>query len=348
MELTVTKMTKSSVEKLWEHLHWLTVLHQQGSFSKAAARLGVSKASMSQRIAELERSAGITLVQRTTRSAALTDAGRQLVESTRGAFEQIATGFAGVRELAGVPRGLLRVTAPVAFSRQQLVPRLPEFLQRYPEIKLELDMSDRLRALAQEGFDIAVRHTVSPPETHVAWTLSRTRTVLAASHKYIKARGMPNAPVDLVEHQCLHYPRTHGISTWTFVPAEDKRSARTDPVTVPVAGPLAVNNSEALRDAAIAGLGIALLPDFSAQTALEKRQLVEVLPEWRSTGAFGDWLYAIRPYAAHASQVSQLFVEYLRQSFAGGFTYPLATPSQHLTQAQNGARRSTRVRRTPS
>ncbi|WP_454743857.1 LysR substrate-binding domain-containing protein [Cupriavidus necator] len=338
-------MTKSTVEKLWEHLHWLTVLHQQGSFSKAAARLGVSKASMSQRIAELERSAGIMLVQRTTRSAALTDAGRQLVESTRGAFEQIASGFAGIQELVGVPRGLLRVTAPVAFSRQQLVPRLSEFLQRYPEIKLELDMSDRLRALAQEGFDLAVRHTMAPPETHVAWTLSRTRTILVASHKYIKAKGIPNSPVDLVEHQCLHYPRTHGISTWTFVPAEGKRTAHTDPVTVPVAGPLGVNNSEALRDAAIAGLGIALLPDFSAQTALEKRQLIEVLPEWKSMGAFGEWLYAIRPYAAHASQASQVFVEHLRQSFATGFTYASAALPQQPVQAQDSAQRSTRARR---
>lgn len=313
-------MRQGDVEDLWEHLHWLVVLHQQGSFSKAAARLGVSKASMSQHIADLEKSAGIMLVQRTTRSATLTDAGRQLVESMRGAFEQIATGFANVRDLAGAPRGFLRVTAPVAFARQQLVPRLPDFLRRYPQVQIELDMSDRVRPLAQEGFDIAVRHTSAPPETHVAWTLAATRTLLVASRSYLRARGTPDAPQALAQHACLHYPRVQGTPTWTFVPMiAGAEAGHADPVTVPVAGPLAVNNSEALRDAAIEGLGIALLPDFSAQSALETGRLVEVLPEWRATGAFGDWLYAIRPYSAHASRVSQIFVDYLRETFSEGF-----------------------------
>ncbi|WP_454724913.1 MULTISPECIES: LysR family transcriptional regulator [Cupriavidus] len=309
-------MRQGNVEYLWEHLHWLVVLDQQGSFSKAAARLGVSKASMSQHIADLEKAAGVMLVQRTTRSATLTAAGRELVESTRGAFDQIATSFANVRDLAGAPRGLLRVTAPVAFSRQQLVPQLPAFLRRYPDIQLELDMSDRIRPLAQEGFDLAVRHTAAPPETHVAWTLAPTRTVLAASRSYLRARGMPASPAALAEHTCLHYPRTQGTPTWSFVSAG---AGHPDPVTVPVSGQLAVNNSEALRDAAIAGLGIALLPDFSAQSALQHGRLVEVLPEWRSTGAFGEWLYAIRPYSAHASRVSQVFVAFLREAYAQGF-----------------------------
>jgi len=313
-------MRKENVEELWEHLHWLVVLQQQGSFSKAAARLGVSKASMSQHITDLEKATGIALVQRTTRSASLTDAGRQLVESMRGAFEQIATGYANVRDLAGAPRGFLRVTAPVAFARQQLVPRLPEFLRKYPQIQLELDMSDRLRPLAQEGFDIAVRHTSAPPETHVAWTLSSTRAILVASRAYLRSRGSPETPQALVDHACLHYPRRQGATTWTFVPSvASPGSKHADPVTVPVTGPLTVNNSEALRDAAIEGVGIALLPDFSAQSALETGRLVEVLPQWRSTGAFGDWLYAIRPYSAHASRVSQVFVDYLREVFSVGF-----------------------------
>ncbi len=231
-------MRKDNVEDLWEHLHWLVVLHQQGSFSKAAARLGVSKASMSQHITDLEKAAGITLVQRTTRSASLTDAGRQMVESMRGAFEQIATGYAQVRDLAGAPRGFLRVTAPVAFARQQLVPRLPDFLHRYPQIQLELDMSDRLRPLAQEGFDIAVRHTSTPPETHVAWTLAATRAVLVASRAYLRSRGAPETPEALSGHACLHYPRLQGTTTWTFVPAVAAPNAgHADPVTVPVTGP---------------------------------------------------------------------------------------------------------------
>lgn len=326
-------MDSKKVESLWAHLHWLTVLRQHGSFSAAAARLGVSKAAMSQRIAELERAAGVALVQRTTRSVRLTEAGERLVEETQGPFEQIALGFAGVRDLAAAPRGLLRVTAPVAFSRQQLVPRLPEFLRRNPEVRLELDMSDQLRSLPMDGFDLAVRHTAAPPESHVAWELAATRTVLVASQAYLDTRGIPASPAALTEHACLHYPRARGTPTWTFMPARASRTSAKvaaksfagDSVTVPVAGPIAINNSEALRDAAIAGLGIALLPDFSAQSALEAGHLVEVLPRWRSAGAFGEWLYAIRPYSAHVPRATQEFVDFLRQSFGQGFSVKSTT-----------------------
>ena len=189
----------------------------------------------------------------------------------------------------------------------------------HPQIQIELDMSDRLRLLAQDGFDVAVRHTSAPPETHVAWTLAETRSVIVASRSYLHKRKAPDVPGALSEHACLHYPRTQGLPTWTFVPAVTKgRAKNATPITVEVAEPLAVNNSEALRDAAIEGLGIALLPDFSAQSALDAGRLVEVLPEWRPTGAFGERLYAIRPYAAHASRVSQVFIDYLSGAFSPG------------------------------
>ncbi len=156
-------MDHSKIEGLWAHVHWLTVLAEQGSYTAAARRLGVSKAGMSQRIAELEREAGVPLVQRTTRSVRLTEAGQRLVEETRTAFDAIAQSFAGVRDLAGVPRGRLRVTAPVALARQQLVPRLADFLRAHPEVRIELELSDRLSALAMEGFDLAIRHSAAPP-----------------------------------------------------------------------------------------------------------------------------------------------------------------------------------------
>jgi DNA-binding transcriptional LysR family regulator len=127
--------------------------------------------------------------------------------------------------------------------------------------------------------------------------------------------------------------------TWTFVPAETGQQRGVDPITVAVNGPLGVNNSEALRDAAIAGLGIALLPDFSAQSALEKGQLVEVLPGWQSTGAFGEWLYAIRPYSAHVPRVTQVFVEYLRDAFRSGFQHSSAEGAG----AERGRKKSART-----
>jgi DNA-binding transcriptional LysR family regulator len=306
------------VETLWSHLHWLTVLGTAGSFTAAAQRLGVSKAAMSARIAELERAAGVPLVRRTTRSVRLTEAGQQLVDATRGAFEDIGTAFAGIKDLAAAPRGLLRLTAPVALARQQIVPRLPEFLRAHPEVRIELDLSDRLIPLAQEGFDLAIRHTHAPPDTHVAWTLCATRSVLVASRAYLRRRGTPASPAELAQHDCLHYLRAGEAPAWQLVPATDgERSAAK--VTVPVSGPFVANNSEALREAAQGGLGIALLPDFSAQAALAAGRLVEVLPDWRPVGSFGEHLYAIRPYSPYVPRAVQAFVAYLRESLRGGF-----------------------------
>ncbi len=312
-------MEGQKVHELWSHLHWLTVLAQQGSYTAAAARLGVSKAAMSQRIAELERLAGVPLVRRTTRSVRLTEAGQRLVDDTRTPFEQIAQSFAEVRDLAAAPRGLLRVTAPVAFSRQQLVPRLAGFLRDYPEVRLELDLSDRLSSLATEGFDLAIRHTAAPPDTHVAWPLCATHSVLVASRSYLRRAGTPAQPQDLRHHSCLHYPRAQETPTWTFEPLRPRPGAATERITVPVSGPLSANNSEALREAALTGLGIALLPDFSAQASLRAGKLVPVLPQWKPVGGFAEQLYAIRPYSAHVPRAVTVFVDYLRRAFAGGF-----------------------------
>jgi len=310
------RMNGNKTDELWSRLHWLTVLAQQGSYTAAAARLGVSKAAMSQHMADLERIAGVALVRRTTRSVQLTEAGQRLVDETRAPFEQIAQTFAQVRDLAGAPRGRLRVTAPVAFARQQLVPRLADFLREYPEVRLELDMSDRLSSMATEGFDLAIRHTAAAPDTHVAWTLCTTRSVLAASRSYLRRCGTPATPEDLVSHNCLHYPRAHDLPVWTF---ERVASRPAEQVTVPVAGSFSANNSEALRDAALTGLGIALLPDFSAQTSLRASKLVQVLPQWKPVGPFAEQLYAIRPYSPHVPRAVTAFVAYLRQTLASGF-----------------------------
>ncbi|WP_162584930.1 LysR family transcriptional regulator [Variovorax sp. RA8] len=310
-------MNDKNIELLWTHLHWLTVLEQQGSFTAAAARLGVSKAAMSQRIAELERAAGVALVRRTTRSVRLTEAGQRLVDDTRAPFEQIAHSFAGVRDLAGVPRGLLRVTAPVAFARQQLVPRVADFLRANTEVRLALDLSDRLSALAVEGFDLAIRHAASVPDTHVAWRLCATRSVLVASRAYLRRRPAPQTPQALSQHDCLHYPRAQDQPAWTLESSSGHRAV--ERVTIPVAGPFAANNSEALRDAALAGLGIALVPDFSAQGALQAGKLVQVLPQWTPVGAFAEQLYAVRPYASHVPRAVTVFVAWLRESLKDGF-----------------------------
>jgi len=311
-------MRSQKVDTLWSHLHWLIVLSEQGSYTAAAARLGVSKAAMSQHIAELEQAVGVALVRRTTRSMRLTEAGQRLVDDTREAFTQISDSFHGTKDVAGEPRGLIRVTAPVALGRQQLVPRVAEFLLAHPAIRVEMDFSDRFSSLATEGFDLAVRHTAAPPDTHVAWPLCKTYSVLVASRAYLQRRGLPAAPQALSEHDCLHYPRGQDTIVWSFE-SKGGRSKAAGRISVPVAGPLAANNSEALRDAAIAGLGIALLPDFTAQAGLRSGELIEVLPEWRPVGTFAEKIFALRPYSLHVPRAVTLFVRHLQRSMEAGF-----------------------------
>ena len=132
------------------------------------------------------------------------------------------------------------------------MPLLTEFLKTHPEVRIELDMSDRLRALATEGFDLAIRHTAQAPDTHVAWTLCRTESVLVATRAYLRKKGEPQVPQDLQAHNCLHYPRSQELPVWTFEPRQNAAKAKPAPdlISVAVNGSLAANNSEALREAA--------------------------------------------------------------------------------------------------
>ena len=305
---------------IFSDLHLLTVLAQTRSYTQAARRLGVSKASVSMRIAELERAAGVPLVRRTTRSVGLTEAGQQLVDETQGAFTRIEQSFSGIKDLAGNPRGLVRITAPVALGRQHIAPRLAGFLKDYPDIRLELDLTDRFVNLAQEGFDLAIRHTQAPPDTHVAWVLCESQSVLVASSDYLRRKGSPAHPSELASHQCLLYLRDGAGQSWSFEREAGRKSG--EQVIVAVNGPFRANNSEVLREAVLGGMGIGLLPDFSAAAHLGPRQLVRLLPQWQPRGFFGERLYAIRPWAPQVPRAVQCLVDHLRQAMAGGFRLP--------------------------
>src|SRR5262249_28975507 len=144
-------------------------------------------------------------------------------------------------------------------GRQHVAPRLGPFLRKFPEVHVQLELTDRFVNLAQEGFDLAVRHTSTVPEIYVAWSLCETRSFLVASPTYLRRRGTPQHPAQLAQHDCLLYLRNPGTDTWTFM--HEKAGAGTESVSVPVQGPLKANNSEVLRQAVIDGLGIGLLPD---------------------------------------------------------------------------------------
>lgn len=299
---------------LWSQLQALVAIARLGSFTKAAQRLGLSKAAVSQRVADLERHLDQQLVQRTTRSVRLTDAGQTLVTQAEPGLLLLNRSLSEAREAAGTPRGVLRVTAPVALGRQHVAPALVDFFDRYPALRIELDLSDRLVPLAQEGFDLAIRHTSQPPDTHVAFRLCGSRALLLASPAYLARFGTPAHPAELAEHRCLPYLRP-GPAQWFF----ERRESPEERLRVPVQGLFRAGNSEVLRDAALSGLGLALLPDFSARDALRRGELVEVLPRWRVVGFFGDAIYAIHPWSSHTPQGVRLLVDHLRGAMSEGF-----------------------------
>lgn len=309
------KISWSGGEPLWSHIYWLSVLAETGSFTKAAERLGVSKSAVSQYIADLERAAGVALVLRTTRRTRLTDAGDRLVAETSGHFQSIASGFASVQDSAGEVRGVVSITAPVAFSRQQLVGCISQYLVAHPGVTVRLDATDRIVSLTTEGFDLAIRHCEQVPESLIGKVLCRTRSVLVASPDYICRAGMPRSPADLPGHNCLFYPRVGEAVSWSFSARNQDCNER----SVTVSGSFAINNSEAIREAALNHIGIALLPDFSAQRSLQNGDLVQVLPEWEAAGEFAKQLHVIRPYSRHVPKAVQLLFAHIQLAFASGF-----------------------------
>lgn len=308
-------MDDKTINTLWPHIHCLMVLHQQGSYTRTAQYLGLSKAAISQRISELEKQIGLPLVLRTTRSVQLSDAGKRLAEQAQASFNELRHGVARLQDLVEQAAGLIRLTLPVALARQQIVPRLGPFLKRYPDIHIELHLSDQLLTLEHEGFDLAIRHTSVPPENYIAWSLCTTQTRLVASPTYLQQHGAPADPAELSTHRCLCYPRPKGLNSWTM----EHRTELGQSVTIPIHSSFSANNSEVLRDIALQHQGIAVLPDFSVQDCIKQGSLVEVLPQWRNLGIFGDQIYALRPYSPHVPQAIRLFVDYLRTALALGF-----------------------------
>lgn len=312
-------MKQSTLYGLWQEIHCLMILAEQGSFTAAAARLSISKSTVSQQITGLERAIGVPLVRRTTRSVQLTDAGKLLVAEVRAPYEQISNSFTEIRDLGHEPRGLVRMTAPVALGRQHLIPTLPKFSERYPDIRIDLNLHDSLASLVTDGFDIALRHIDTPPEAYVAQTIAHTRILLVANPDYLARYKPITEPSHLTEHRHLLYPRERGSGTWSFEyigsePIERRQAfAKVYPYFV-------ANNSEALRKMACDGAGIALLPDFSAQAGIQQGTLVEILPQWRPISIFGRRICLLRPYTSKTSRAVKLLWDYLADAFPKHFT----------------------------
>ena len=262
------------------------------SVSAAADDLGVSKSQVSKRVAQLEEQLGATLFSRSTRRVALTFAGETYLDFARRAVAEVLAGEERLRAMRSELSGTIRLTAPVSWGQRVLAKRLPEFLRLHPAIEIEVEFSDQLVDLARHRIDIALRWSATTqPEMHCI-ALSPIGWLLAASPGYLTEAGVPRHPEDLTEHACFSYWREQADDTWTLsiVDAVRERATRKE---VKVKGRYHVNNPEAVADAAIQGLGIAMLPDYLCDEALKNGQLVQVLPEWKPQTRFGSHITAV-------------------------------------------------------
>ena len=244
-----------------------------GSFSAAGRNLGLAPSSVARQIAELEKQTGARLLNRSTRALTLTESGELLRERAGHLLRELAELRETVAAAEGEPRGLLRVTVPVAFGNLHLVPILRSFLARYPEVNVELHLDDALVDLARTRFDLAVRAGNVANDLRLIGTLvAPMHRVLCASPAYLERRGMPLRPEDLRGHDCLSTPGTAPSGWWQF--GDARRPQRGD-----VSGRLSCNSSQLLLQAAIEAMGIVHLTSWLVGDAIRARRLVRLFPD---------------------------------------------------------------------
>lgn len=277
-----------------------------GGFSAAADRQGVSKSAISKQVARLEERLGARLLNRTTRRLSLTEAGQAFHTHALRILAEAEEAELAVSQLHASPRGLLRVSAPMSFGLRHLAPALCPFLDRYPDLTLEVVYDDRLVDLLAEGLDVAVRIARLADSSMIARRVAPCRRLAVASPDYVARRGLPLHPADLGRHDCLLYTLGNSTSEWQFSHADGSHAA------VAVTGRLRANNGDALREAALAGLGIVMTPTFIVGDDLAAGRLVRVLPEWEASDIA---IHAVYPPGRHLSVKVRAFVDFLAETF---------------------------------
>ena len=272
------------------------------SFSEAARRLRVGKSAVSREVASLEAELGVRLINRTTRSLSLTDAGRSYFERAQRILADLDEADRAVTEHGSSPRGKLKVSAPVSFGFLHLAPALADFLALYPDVNLEISFNDRFVDLVIEGFDVALRIGVLEDSRLIARRLAPARIVVAGSPKYLAERGVPLTPDDLARHECLSNLNIRTGREWRFQRLDGS------PWPTPVNARISMDNGDALRVCAVNGLGLVMLPSFIVGAQLQSGALVSILesfaPQFSS-------INAVYPHARHLSSAVRAFVDFL-------------------------------------
>jgi len=276
------------------------------SFSEAAARLNTSKSVVSRHVTALEAQLGLRLFHRTTRAITLTEAGRAYFERVSQILLDLQDADQSVSHLQVTPRGRLKVSAPMSFGFLHLAPALADFLAEYPELEVDVTMSDRFVDLVEDGFDLAVRIGTLADSSFIAKRIAPIRRVICASPSYLEAHGRPAVPQDLRAHQCLCNSNQPAGREWRFTMPDG------NPVSVPVNGRLAMNNGDALRVAALNHLGFIDIPTFIVGGDLKAGTLVSVLDDHVPQVLA---LHAVYSHARHLSPKVRAFIDFLARRF---------------------------------
>jgi DNA-binding transcriptional LysR family regulator len=290
-------------------LEMFVAVAETQSFSQAAQKLRLSKSVVSRQIAQLESHLGVRLLQRTTRALALTEAGQTYLEHAKQIIADVSAADMSVSTLQASPRGLLRVSAPVSFGFLHLAPALPEFLNRYHDIEMDLALNDRFVDVIDEGFDIAVRIGKLTDSRLVSRRLAPSPMVLCASPAYLARMGRPSHPHDLRTHECLCYTNIPSAHEWRFLDENGKS------IHVTVRGRLHINNGDALRAAALGGLGIVIVPQLMVEADLKSGALESLLAPFMIQETA---IHIVYPHARLMSPKVRAFIDFLVQRFGHG------------------------------
>jgi DNA-binding transcriptional LysR family regulator len=280
-----------------------------GSFVRAAERLDSSTSTLSRQVAELEHHLGARLLNRTTRKLSLTDDGRAFYERAVDLLGDLEEVESMATLASAAPRGTLRLTCSYALGVQRLAPAMASFVARYPQVRFDVSVSDRIVDLVEEGLDLAIRVGMLGSEQLVARKLGTMRMLIGASPAYLKENGTPQKPADLAKHTVLTYAYSPNPRLWRMTDRQGRRHE------VRVNGPLHSNSGDLTIAAAIAGMGLVFEPDFSIQPAFDAGLLVRVLPAYDNT-PYDIW--AVYPSRRHLSAKVRLFVDHVEQQFKAG------------------------------
>lgn len=287
----------------------------EGGFAKAARKAGAATSSIMRQVDALEEHLGAILLNRSTRSVTLTPAGEAYYAQAFRILSDLDEANQSVSETTGSPRGLLRVSLPVAFARLHVAPIVPRFLDSCPGVELELLMTDNVVNLVEDRIDVAIRIGSLESSSLIARKLAPNRRVVCASPEYIHKHGEPHVPEDLALHNCLTFSYSTGDRTWRFAKSGGNEQVR-------VRGNLRANHSETLREAAIAGLGIVLMPTWLIGGDLGRGLLRSVLTDWQAdvgrqmpTTQSDGGIHAVYLADRKSSGKVHAFTEFLVKSF---------------------------------